>query len=239
MTTICCKLANSLEFSPNAEGVRSISVEPSTSLQQNVGTIRITGYCFNASTGPYLDINCGPFSAESSISWTVKKKCGTWNGSNITVPGNDNSLLFIPQINSPTVIKTAEDFGNSPEGGTKVFINKNPVSLGGYDSLGGPVDALEADGFSGPQSKISVLNAYFFKRVRFMGINDIYNFDTYDKDNGGIDEPVALIIDGNAYDAYPQTFSLTIDPPAPAVVSITYLFEDNGIKPISIDNCGV
>jgi hypothetical protein len=240
MTTICCKLANSLTFSPNAEGVKSISISPSTSLQENIGTIRISGYCFDGNTGPYLDITCGPFSAESSINWVIKKKCGTWSGGNISIPGDDNSLLFIPQISSPTVIKTPEDFGNASEGSHLSFINKNPVKLDGYDSLGGPVDALEADGSSGPQARVSSLNAYFFKRVKFTGINEIYNFNTNDSSNNdGLDMPVTLVIDGNTYNAYPQTFSLAIDPPSPAQVAITYIYEDTGLKPISIDNCGV
>jgi len=237
MATVCCKLANSLTFSPPASGVRSISVQPATNISESVGTIQITGFSFDSSTnGPYLGIACGPFSIEASINWLMKRKCGEWSGSNITIPGNDSSLLFIPQINAAVTVKCPEDFGNASVGSNiNLLPNAGTVSLWGYNSLGGPVDAVSADISSGLQSKASILNAYFFKRVDFTGIHEIYNFNTHD---GTIDVPVGITIEGTLYKAYPQSFNLTIDPPSPATVSITYIFEDDNIKPLTLDNCG-
>jgi hypothetical protein len=244
--TCACNIVNGarVDSSTYVPGITNISVNPSTTRGIATGTITITAHGFNSSTGVYLEKIaefCRFLRISGEISWINKLACGVGSsGSTILIPGNglDGTssgprLFFYPQILSPVVIETGD--GEEPGfTGSEYSLTLGDI-LNTADDFS-PSYSLDASG--GPQSLFQKGFRRSYKDILFEGLHPLFTFNTL---NGAVDKPSVIEVitptGTDVFEGYVQSFSLNVEPPRPATITFTFIYEDTNLDIEEIDNC--
>jgi hypothetical protein len=251
MATCTCRVVNGyhLDSTGPVPGIISIAISPSSAKGYNTGTVTITAHGFDMDTGPYLTKGggsyCGFLKIQGSLNWILKLKCAVGDQvSNMDVPGTEPASgrgILIPQIQNPVIIETGDGALPNMAPGYTLDTDSSDLLNTTDGNNANLIPSYTLDGSSGPNKVFNKGYRREYKWAKFIGLHPLFTFNT--KTNSPpVDEPITIEVTGGSedpdvFDVYPQSFSLVVEPPRPALITFTYIYIDNNKDMLEIDNC--